>query len=259
MKDTEKKFKKKSNVKIYVIFAIIVFGSLIGGYFAGRLAGANKETLEDIDWDLIWRLISKTLPIVYTVLMAALFVVTFVMYGKIKAAVKAWDGDDEDAIDAIERKITIASFLPCMAAFTGFLVFPLCIYADERTGGAAKITWSAILSELIFMVTLVLYCVAEKLLVDEEKRLNPEKKGNIFDVNFRRDWEQSSDEAELIMAARSSKKGFMAGIKACFVLWVITFVCMFAFDTGVLPVAAVSIVLVVMYVAYGAALVKLQR
>lgn len=258
MRDTEKKLKK-SNVKIYVIFAVIVLGSLIGGFFAGRQVGANKETLESIDWDSMWRLISVTLPIVYTVAMAALFIVTFVMYGRIKSAVKAWDGDEEDVIDGIERKITLASFLPCMAAFTGFLVFPICIYAAERTGGAAKFTWYAILSELIFMVTFVLYCVAEKLLVDEEKRLNPEKKGNIFDVNFRRDWEQSSDEAELIMAARSSKKGFMAGIKACFVLWVITFVCMFAFDTGVLPVASVSIVLVVMYVAYGAALVKLQR
>ena len=50
MRDTEKKLKK-SNVKIYVIFAVIVLGSLIGGFFAGRQVGANKETLESIDWD----------------------------------------------------------------------------------------------------------------------------------------------------------------------------------------------------------------
>ena len=122
MRDTEKKLKK-SNVKIYVIFAVIVLGSLIGGFFAGRQVGANKETLESIDWDSMWRLISVTLPIVYTVAMAALFIVTFVMYGRIKSAVKSWDGDDEDVIDVIERKITLASFLPCMRHLQVFLCF----------------------------------------------------------------------------------------------------------------------------------------
>lgn len=113
--------------------------------------------------------------------------------------------------------------------------------------------------ELIFLVSIVLYCVAEKLVVDEEKKLNPEKDGNIFDVHFRRDWEKSSDEAELIMIAKSSKNGFMAGIKAGIVVWILTFVSMFAFDTGVLPIVAVGAVILVMYLAYGREFMKLQR
>lgn len=43
MRDTEKKLKK-SNVKIYVIFAVIVLGSLIGGFLpAGRLGQIKRR------------------------------------------------------------------------------------------------------------------------------------------------------------------------------------------------------------------------
>ena len=90
-------------------------------------------------------------------------------------------------------------------------------------------------------------------------KLNPEKSGNIFDMHFRRDWENTSDEAELIMIAKSSKKGFMTGIKAGFVMWILTFMSMFAFDTGVMPIVAVGLVLIVMYVAYCREFVRLQK
>ena len=106
---------------------------------------------------------------------------------------------------------------------------------------------------------MTLYCVVEKLVIDEEKKLNPEKSGNIFDMHFRRDWENTSDEAELIMIAKSSKKGFMTGIKAGFVMWILTFMSMFAFDTGVMPIVAVGLVLIVMYVAYCREILRLQK
>lgn len=251
--------KKKSNVKIYVIFAIIVLASLLGGFFAGRLAAVNKETLAGIDWDSIWRMTAVTLPVVYGVLVVMTFAVVFGLYGKIRREVSAWDGEDEAKIDAIERKITVASFIPCIIVFLGFVLFPVCIYAADRTYGEGKGTALFVVPELIFLVSIVLYCVAEKLVVDEEKKLNPEKDGNIFDVHFRRDWEKSSDEAELIMIAKSSKNGFMAGIKAGIVVWILTFVSMFAFDTGVLPIVAVGAVILVMYLAYGREFMKLQR
>ena len=48
MRDTEKKLKK-SNVKIYVIFAVIVLGSLIGGFFAGRQVGRQHHQQDATD------------------------------------------------------------------------------------------------------------------------------------------------------------------------------------------------------------------
>ena len=259
MKDTDKKVNKKSNLKIYIIFAVMILASLLGGFLAGRLAAVNKDTLDGINWDHIWWITADTLPIVYGVLMLATFVVSFVMYGKIKRMIRGWDGENEDVIVDIESRITTASYLPCVIVFVGLVLFPVCIYAVDRTYSDGRGTFLTVLSELIFLISMALYCVVEKLVIDEEKKLNPEKKGNIFDINFRRDWEKSSDEAELIAIAKSSKKGFMAGIKGGFVMWMLMFVSMFAFDTGVMPIVAVGLVLIVMYVAYCREFVRLQK
>ena len=51
MNDTDKKVNKKSNLKIYIIFAIMILVSLLGGFLAGRLAAVNKDTLDGINWD----------------------------------------------------------------------------------------------------------------------------------------------------------------------------------------------------------------
>ncbi|MFR2167317.1 MAG: DUF3169 family protein [Coprococcus sp.] len=259
MKDTDKKVNKKSNLKIYIIFAVMILASLLGGFLAGRLAAVNKDTLDGINWDHIWWITADTLPIVYGVLMLATFVVSFIMYGKIKRMIRGWDGENEDVIVDIESRITTASYLPCVIVFVGLVLFPVCIYAVDRSYSNSKGMPMTIVSEVVFVVSMILYCVIEKLVIDEEKKLNPEKKGNIFDINFRRDWEKSSDEAELIAIAKSSKKGFMAGIKAGFVMWILTFMSMFAFDTGVMPIVAVGLVLIVMYVAYCREFVRLQK
>lgn len=259
MNDTDKKVNKKSNLKIYIIFAIMILVSLLGGFLAGRLAAVNKDTLDGINWDNIWRIVADTLPIAYGVLMLAVFVVSFVMYGKIKRMIRGWDGENEDVIVDIESRITTASYLPCVIVFVGLVLFPVCIYAVDRTYSDGRGTFLTVLSELVFLISMALYCVVEKLVIDEEKKLNPEKSGNIFDMHFRRDWENTSDEAELIMIAKSSKKGFMTGIKAGFVMWILTFMSMFAFDTGVMPIVAVGLVLIVMYVAYCREFVRLQK
>lgn len=259
MKDTDKKVNKKSNLKIYIIFAVMILASLLGGFLAGRLAAVNKDTLDGINWDHIWQITADTLPIVYGVLMLAVFVVSFVMYGKIKRAISGWDGEDEDVIVDIESRITTASYLPCVIVFVGLVLFPVCIYAVDRTYSDGRGTFLTVLSELVFLISMALYCVVEKLVIDEEKKLNPEKSGNIFDRHFRRDWENTSDEAELIMIAKSSKNGFMTGIKVGFVMWILMFMSMFAFDTGVMPVLAVGVMLLVMYVAYGREFRKLQK
>ena len=51
MNDTDKKVNKKSNLKIYIIFAIMILVSLLGGFLAGRLAYQKKIKLEFLPGD----------------------------------------------------------------------------------------------------------------------------------------------------------------------------------------------------------------
>ena len=157
MKDTDKKVNKKSNLKIYIIFAVMILASLLGGFLAGRLAAVNKDTLDGINWDHIWWITADTLPIVYGVLMLATFVVSFVMYGKIKRMIRGWDGENEDVIVDIESRITTASYLPCVIVFVGLVLFPVCIYAVDRTYSDGRGTFLTVLSELVFLISMALY------------------------------------------------------------------------------------------------------
>lgn len=48
MKVTESNKKNKSNTKIYMVFAVIIVASLVGGFFAGKLVGASKSIISSM-------------------------------------------------------------------------------------------------------------------------------------------------------------------------------------------------------------------
>lgn len=98
-----------------------------------------------------------------------------------------------------------------------------------------------------------------KITIDLEKKLNPEKKGNPFEIHFLKKWEASSDEGEILMTAKACKKAFFVGQIACLVMWVVSLVCMLAFQTGILPVICCCVILICMYLAYGLDIIKLQK
>lgn len=58
-----------------------------------------------------------------------------------------------------------------------------------------------------------------------------------------------------IVLIHRMKRGYKVG----FVMWMLMFVSMFAFDTGVMPIVAVGVMLIVMYVAYCREFVRLQK
>ena len=165
MKDNEKNLRQQSNIRIYIIFAVIILASLLGGFFMGKLVGANKGTLNEIDWDRIRRLVADTLPIVYGLLTLAAFVVIFVMYGRLRHAIVSWDGENEDEIADIERRITNVSALPCVVVLVGLVLFPVCIYAVDRSYSNSKGMPMTIVSEVVFVVSMILYCVIELSLI----------------------------------------------------------------------------------------------
>ena len=112
---------------------------------------------------------------------------------------------------------------------------------------------------VLFFLNIILLAVFQKLSVDLVKKINPEKRGNIFDTEFNKNWLASCDEAEKKMIYEASYMAYRAASTACLVLWLLTLMAMLLFDTGILASACVFVIWLTLILAYTIACHKLSE
>ncbi len=77
---------------------------------------------------------------------------------------------------------------------------------------------------IFFVVLLAVELLVPKGIVDIEKKLNPEKQGNVFDFKFNEVWLSCCDEAQKLMTYQAAYKAFMDTNITCIVLYILTFI-----------------------------------
>lgn len=112
------------------------------------------------------------------------------------------------------------------------------VYAFHRAQSLPNIV---VMSTLFVLYSL--WCAfSEHLLVEQTKKMNPEKKGNALSLHFNRDWVGSCDEQE---KARMYEAAYIV-YKNSFVLYTGIFIFMLmltvAVDIGVLPFLILGII-----------------
>lgn len=140
--------------------------------------------------------------------------------------------------------LSVADFVFLM----GFFCFPLVILCGKTMHDAGIEVSQAgnIIAEGTFILSYALFLTLVSFIVSLEKKINPEKKGNVFDVHFSRKWLGSMDEAELMKTAKASQKAYVAGTRTGILLWVVAFISMLFLRTGILPIICVTTILLVM-------------
>ena len=71
--------------------------------------------------------------------------------------------------------------------------------------------------------------------------MNPEKQGSVYDLNFRKKWWGSFDEAEKFVTYKASYTTMKAISYTCMGLWLFCLIGMIFFDFGVLPLIMVPV------------------
>ena len=250
----KKKKTKKSDKKIYVTFGVIMFACMLGGYFIGRLGYNLQEQIDSIDWVAIASGLYMPAAIIFAVAEIIVYGISFVLYASAKKQYsKLISLDDEEFEDGIydveltlSKSLTVAAFMFMLS----FLCFPLVLLCSETMDRAGLDVLQAgnIIAELCFILSLVLYLSLASLVVTLEKKINPEKKGNVFDIHFTKKWLGSMDEAELMKTAQASGKAYFAGVVTSMIMWVISLISMFMFHTGLLPILCVTVIMIVMVI-----------
>lgn len=147
------------------LLTILLFGLLGGvlGFFTGvaGAAGVAETVRQALDRVLAvcapWGIVGSAV-----VLLGA----GWYLYAAAKRRFAAWDGEDEDAMDAAEQQLSWALLLTGLVIILDFFFF------------ATSIIYDRFLPDLIlFLASVAVLVVLQQKIVDLERRINPEKPG----------------------------------------------------------------------------------
>lgn len=179
----------KKNTGIYVKFALIMIASALAGAVIGALLFGNEAGVRQL-----FLRVSDGLILAGPWLLAAGLILCAVAHGLYLAGRKAAARADENdvAFETANRQLGLS--MAFSAVVMPWMMLTVCLALPSVF----------VLESNIFVVAVVPLMVAElawsyglqAAAVRQAQRLAPEKRGNVFDTRFQKDWYASCDEAE---------------------------------------------------------------
>ena len=180
--------EKKSNW-VYVKYALIILASGIFGAVCNMVIGAGFEDLSSLGATLNQGLYRAGVPLMGCGLLLA--VAATVLYLAAKKPLALADEDDA-AYERANRLLSLSMILTTLSfpwfTLTMGLAFTRSIQEENLALTGVGL--------VLLIVQLVWFTALQALVVGAIKRLYPEKRGNVFDTRFQKDWYASCDEAE---------------------------------------------------------------
>lgn len=257
--ETKNKKEDKKQFKPFIVIMIICF---IVGIGAGKLLRIVENDLDAIKEAMahVGVVLAYVLPSLFLLINIVELIFVLGLLRKQEKRLKEWDGEDEEILDDIERKLDFPLNLTNTVQILSMFLFAACIHIDVSVALPKLheniIFWIIIID---FVASLIICTMSQKRMVNLVKVMNPEKNGSIFDVNFRRKWEESCDEAQKMVLYRASYRAFQVSNMLCCCLWVICIMTDFAFHTGLFPIAVVLLIWLVQVLAYSKEATRLER
>ena len=226
---------KKDNRKALPRFLLIILASgLLGGVLGFGSAFAADTGAAEAVRSALPALLSTLAPWGIPVCSAAMLLPGWCLYRKAKALSEGWDGEDEAVMDTIDEKLN-------WSLFWGNLLMILDFFFLSFTAVYPTFPWMLVTVGLYFL-SIALITFLQQKTVDLTRKLNPEKQGSIYDMNFKKKWLQSCDEAEQRQIGQAALKSYSVVNIACPVLWCALLILGIFFDTGLLPSAIVLLI-----------------
>lgn len=261
-----KENKKKSDARIMVTFIGMIAVSLLAGYLTGHfIGGMTKEGGGAADFAetvRFWKEMAEmAVPYVFVGLNVIMCLVSLVRLLSVRKRVQRLDMEDGEALDDIEARLNLLILVPNIMMILNFLFFSAMVqiigFTKIKESPSEQVLFGIL--NITFFASFVWEICVQKYVVDTEKRLNPEKRGNILDTNFRREWEGSCDEAQLLMIYRSGYDAFKAASGTCIVLWVLSVIAQLFFHTGVFPGVMITVIWLVLVITYHVSCVRQEQ
>ena len=194
--------KERSNKAIYARFAItILVCAALGGVAGFCAAMAGKNLLDSAD---SLNMALASLGQLWFIPGYVLLLVSTIYYLRGKALLPQAEADD-DAFQESDRRLCLSLILSGAAMVWLFIALGINGQTDWVNNqamwlGDHILRIGGLMEGVLFIVNLVVQLVwvvaLQALTVKATKVIHPEKKGNVFDTKFQKDWFRSCDEAE---------------------------------------------------------------
>ena len=243
---------KKDNRKALPKYLLILFVAAIFGGVLGFAAGwVGHDNLSEVIAAAVTNGVTVSAPWALLATSVVSLAVILWLYRSAKALFTGWDGEDDDTMDRADEKLNWALLLTAAQ-----LVLDMFFFAVAQSGHNMTALWSV----LFFIVSAFALVFAQQKVVDLTRRMNPEKKGSVYDVNFKKKWFESCDEAEQKQIGQAAYKAFNVVNTACPILWAALLALSYAFNFELLmPVFAVCLIWLLLNVSYCLECIRLGK
>lgn len=248
---------KKIFRKFIMIFALCFIAGMVMGMLA-RMAAKSEWSLEGL-LHKMEEVLLYTVPVVFFLVNMVNWLVCRRAHKKAEALYRSWDGEDEsiEEVDSIQNRGLLWNNIIYILSFL-FMAIVTKISFNEAFPKFNRMV-ALIATSLCFIWSLLLFLIVQKKAVELNKRINPEKRGNIFDVHFHKEWEKSCDEAQRLTMYKASYRAYGNTQKACMILWLLCFMLDIAVGIGMLPGVMIIVVWMVQTVTYMWTAAKLEK
>lgn len=248
MNQEQNEIIKKDNKKAGIKFAIIMLCCVLLGMVAGILSVKVSKGFADIPGRFNQFMINYVLVmgIIYSIVMVILTVLTMVwsiyntQYVK-KNAERLLGNDCDTEFTKIDKKLSFGVCITNALIVLQFIYFSIMVMMNVKFMEQNNFTLIPI-AIIIFVTGMLVAVLLQQKVVDCVRLMNPEKKGSVYDFNFRRKWEDSSDEAELFATYKAAYMSFKVVNMLCIILWMIFLMIGLATGAGFIPVITVLII-----------------
>lgn len=256
---------KKSNKAIFITFIAVILVLYVAGYFAGRMAVGMEGTdsFEQVT-QRVKEFLINVIPIAFFAVSVLAIVIPTIAFLSCNSMYKKLqnDRDNDDLWDSLEDRLNVPMILSNAFSIIEVCLFFCFLYAslimnDGKNGGYQTVI--LIVGFLLFVIAAILEIVIPKLILDIEKKLNPEKQGNILDFNFQKVWMNSCDEAEQLTVYKAGYEAFLSTNIACIILCMVAFGVTFLFKTDILAPVFVCIIWFVNNLSYMLSVAKIEK
>ena len=250
---------KKDNQKAKKLFIVIMIVAAVLGGIGGAVASAvGTSGIMDaihkayMGFTIIAPYLAIGILIVSTI-------VTHMMYKQGRNMYAVWIDDDDEGMNLIEKKLSIALGISSVVMIIEYFLFPVAFVGLDEMDPYKIFTATGIgITLLALILTMVYVTIYQRKIIDFLREMNPEKQGSVYEMKFADKWEASCDEAEKLITYHSAYLAYKTTNYWCMGLWLFCVVGIYSFGFGIMPVAMVSIIWLVMTISYTRNAIKLS-
>lgn len=245
----EKSENRRALPKFLLTLLLAGLGGGAVGFIVGisDVFGLNTKSIAAGVNGLLRAITPWAIPVTSVVMLGS----CFLLYRSAKKQYTAWDGGDEDdTVELADNRLNWVLLLSALQLSIGLFFFAAATYYELPR---------MMMHVGVFLLSMGLVVFAQQKTVDLTRRMNPEKKGSVYDMKFHKKWLESCDEAERQQIGQAAFCAFRITSKVCMWIWVILIVLNMLFDIGMMPAFVVLLVQGIMQVSYTLECIRMSK